>query len=947
MSLAKPSSCSGCVLYEPPFGKHDGFSKISGAGDKSVLIVAEALGEDEELQGIPLIGKSGHFLFSQLARVGLERDDFTLSNTILCRPPKNALVGMPWEEEVIAHCAPNLDAVIDDAKVAAQKRGHQLVILALGRTAFKRLHGLMDKSPELRVDWWCYPIFSAKYGVFILGAPHPSYIMRGSTHISLVLQFAAKRAVEIAEQGLVYDTPNYLLDPDPTTFGHWVEDYRAAAAKDQDIVLSYDIETPYKVGKSEEEVSKEENEDYTILRCGFAYQSTEAVSVPWNAQFAPILEDLFASPGTKVGWNSNQYDDPRILQHMPIHGSRADTMLCLHARCKIPLWDGGYTTIKDIVDNKHTVALIGLTDAGTRIPVSISAWRQSTVDNQHWLSIKSEASRFPIICTPDHKLWTNRGWVEAAQIQVGDRLPSASRGSDDVIHGTLLGDGAISVSGVLQIGHAAGVPAQHAWMDAISTHFGATRRVHPNNGGLSTRQDLTRGIMAATVGRSWREKFYQGTARKRFVPPPTMGALAIWYGDDGNYHRNPGMIGGGRARFMCHAFLDQTEEILRWFKSQFGESIVFHQEQLVISKESLNRFFSSIAPWLHPSMSYKLREEFRGLYNGWLEQDVPRWGEVEKVSVAWQNSKLEASARYCVDIDHATHAFFTKGGLVHNCWHVLNSALPKSLGFVAPFYAKQANLWKHLADVEPARYNAEDALRTLQCYHGIKKDLIKNRQWEIFERHVVRLNEVLGYMSSKGVLRDNVMRDEAEVRLQGLLDEVEAKMEATIPPEARKMKIYKKTPTAFKGVKPEDIEGIALELGLIQVEGEVKVKVCPLCGCTGVVSKHFTSIGKKRLKAGEGENACVGLTATPIMKTQMLWGKPLPFKVSKVGLLAYQASLRHSAIVDRRENKVTFDEHAIEQLVKKYPTDPLYPLILEHRGLQKLLSTYIGKTVYE
>jgi DNA polymerase I-like protein with 3'-5' exonuclease and polymerase domains len=75
-----------------------------------------------------------------------------------------------------------------------------------------------------------------------------------------------------------------------------------------------------------------------------------------------------------------------------------------------------------------------------------------------------------------------------------------------------------------------------------------------------------------------------------------------------------------------------------------------------------------------------------------------------------------------------------------------------------------------------------------------------------------------------------------------------------------------------------------------------------------------------------------------------MWAEPLEFKLSKKSLISYQKSLMHHAIRSRKENKVTFDEKAILQLVKKYKNDPLYPLILEHRSTQKLLSTYVGTT---
>ena len=75
-----------------------------------------------------------------------------------------------------------------------------------------------------------------------------------------------------------------------------------------------------------------------------------------------------------------------------------------------------------------------------------------------------------------------------------------------------------------------------------------------------------------------------------------------------------------------------------------------------------------------------------------------------------------------------------------------------------------------------------------------------------------------------------------------------------------------------------------------------------------------------------------------------LWAAPLEFKVSMKSMLAYQKIKGHQPIYDPKEKKVTFNEKAIIRLMKKYPEDGLYTLILRRRELQGLLSKYIGIT---
>lgn len=585
--LPKPKECSGCPLFEKPHGKPYGFTRPVGTGLNGVFVCAEAPGKDEEAEGMALVGKSGYTLFQQLKRVDIDREDFTLFNVLACRPPDNKLAGMPYEQQAIAHCAPNLDAAIKTAKETAKTEGKTFVILTLGKIAFMRVMGYDYKKQAdlLKKDYYGYPFYNEKYGAWVFNAPHPAYLLRGNTHLWPVIQFVFKRALEVADAGLTLDDPDYLLDPTPSGLDEWVTGYTKSLEGDPDNPLSYDIETPYKKKvKDEEEIGKEEDADHTILRISFAYVDaqgiTHTVSIKWSAEYMAGIELLFQLANYVLGWNSDKYDYPRVSHHVAVRG-------------------------------------IGL-------------------------------------------------------------------------------DGMVA-------------------------------------------------------------------------------------------------------------------------------------------------------------------------------------------------------------------------------WHILNSSLPKSLGFVTPYYWQQTLMWKHLAEDQPAFYNAKDADAALRNFIGIKRDLLKNDLWKVYERHWIELYKALKYMSNKGVLMDMAMRNEAETQLQGELDAIEVRMEEAVPIEARKLKIYKKAPKSIEG--------------LIELQRSYPVPYCSECGLQKPTPKN-----KFHAKCGSSEKV-------QIMEAQTVWGKPLEFKVSKLGMSNYQKSLKHQAIIDRREGKMTFNADAITLLMRKYPNDPLYPRILEHRKVQKLLSTYVGVTL--
>jgi uracil-DNA glycosylase family 4 len=296
------------------------------------MVIGEALGESEELAGVGFVGKSGHFLFNNLQRVGIDRDTLTIFNVVACRPPDNKLVGTSYEAACVAHCKPNLDGEIAKARDIAKANGKTFTIVTLGKTAFTRILNIDIKNPLLKEDYYCYPFWSEDYQAWVLAAAHPSYLMRGKHHEVPVLQFAFRRALEIANGGLVINRPPYLLDPEPMVFSGWVDDYLSALVADPlNTFLSYDIETPYKTGKGEDDLAKEDDDEtYTILRCAFSYRPGESVSVPWTAPYLADLSRLFASDGPKVGWNNELYDGPRVSAQVTLNGDQIDAMLAWH-----------------------------------------------------------------------------------------------------------------------------------------------------------------------------------------------------------------------------------------------------------------------------------------------------------------------------------------------------------------------------------------------------------------------------------------------------------------------------------------------------------------------------------------------------------------------------------------------------------------------------------------
>lgn len=97
---SRVEGCRACSLCE---GRTN---TVFGEGDPHarVLIIGEAPGKNEDLQGRPFVGAAGRFLDELLDAAGLKRKEVFIANVLKCRPPSNR---NPKADEIEA-CAPFL-----------------------------------------------------------------------------------------------------------------------------------------------------------------------------------------------------------------------------------------------------------------------------------------------------------------------------------------------------------------------------------------------------------------------------------------------------------------------------------------------------------------------------------------------------------------------------------------------------------------------------------------------------------------------------------------------------------------------------------------------------------------------------------------------------------------------------------------------------------------------
>jgi DNA polymerase len=105
------------------------------------MIVGEAPGFNEDVQGKPFVGQAGKLLDTLLEGIGLRREDVYITNVLKCRPPQNR---DPMPNEAAA-CAPYLSWQLKlvEPKVVIVLGRHALERLLPGHGPISRVHGQM------------------------------------------------------------------------------------------------------------------------------------------------------------------------------------------------------------------------------------------------------------------------------------------------------------------------------------------------------------------------------------------------------------------------------------------------------------------------------------------------------------------------------------------------------------------------------------------------------------------------------------------------------------------------------------------------------------------------------------------------------------------------------------------------------------------------------------
>ncbi len=135
-----------------------------GEPQASLMFVGEAPGRDEDLAGIPFVGRSGKLLDRMLAAIGLARQSVYIANIIPWRPPGNR-TPTPQESAI---CLPFIMRQIELVDPD--------ILVCLGGPSMQTLLGVKDGILKMRGRWFNYHTGTRE--IRAMATLHPAYLLR-------------------------------------------------------------------------------------------------------------------------------------------------------------------------------------------------------------------------------------------------------------------------------------------------------------------------------------------------------------------------------------------------------------------------------------------------------------------------------------------------------------------------------------------------------------------------------------------------------------------------------------------------------------------------------------------------------------------------------------------------------------------------------------------------
>ena len=355
---------------------------------------------------------------------------------------------------------------------------------------------------------------------------------------------------------------------------------------------------------------------------------------------------------------------------------------CLHYDTRVVLADGTSMKIGKIVNQRLPVEVLSWDPNTGRIePRRIVNW----FDNgrtDHFVQFEVEggrAGRRHFAATENHVIFTPNGPARAGDLSVGDAVLVSVKDyelTDDqwqIILGGGFGDGSLRRVGThvasFRVGHGEPQKDYLRWKHEMLAPFASPIRRTGNGWGFDT--------VAMPVLAELRADYYGDgggrLAAARILDRLDGRGLAVWYGDDGSFSGSYARWGKGKAVLYNTALSGESRaRVVAVFERlgigrprDDGRGFWFNSEQSA-------RLHALIAPYLHPSLDYKLHPSQRGKFTWQPALDESELSGRERLRAVparilkrYVKPRTRSTHRFDLEIE-GHHTYLVGGVVVHN-----------------------------------------------------------------------------------------------------------------------------------------------------------------------------------------------------------------------------------------------------------------------------------------
>ncbi len=361
---------------------------------------------------------------------------------------------------------------------------------------------------------------------------------------------------------------------------------------------------------------------------------------------------------------------------------------CFHGDTLVTLADGTQEKIGKIVNQKLPVEVLSYDfERDELVARPVTNWFDNGVAERflQFTVSRQGRGRSSFAATENHMVSTPGGWRAAGELIAGDRVLRAetrhlSEFQWQVVLGGLMGDGALSPtrngsSARFRWGHGVRQVAYGDWKASLFANVTVSRSTN-------AKQTVFHDVQPLAELAELREAVYVGGKKILscdYLKQLTPLSLAIWYQDDGTFAVQAKGVqvrtrnGSGRSEICVAAFDTGSQQRLRdhladvWgIHARLAHKGARRVPFLIFPKDETAKLHALVAPFVHPSMAYKLLPPYRGRFAVDPVFAAPRQ-TLMPMPITSIKVKPPTRSMHRFDLEVAgTHNYFADGIMVHN-----------------------------------------------------------------------------------------------------------------------------------------------------------------------------------------------------------------------------------------------------------------------------------------